>query len=115
LTYIYPENLPLTVDFLNLEKQPWFYPAGEAQEDRRSFPEIYDGAVEAAAATLGVIIGKYLEEGFFPIREAAQAIGNGGLSIVDENGKPCAPSRAGPLCLDEVLEQQAVMRKIGGQ
>jgi len=111
LAYIYPEELPSQIDFLNLEHRPWYAPSGEEKEDIRSFPEIYAGAVNAAADTLAAIIGRYLEEGVFPIKEAAQTIGNGGLSIVDETGKPCAPSRAGPLPLDEVLEQQAALRE----
>ena len=113
LPYIFPEELPAHIDFLNLEHRPWYYPAGEEKEDIRSFPEIYAGAVDAAADTLSGIIGRYLEEGFFPIKEAAQAIGNGGLSIVDEAGFPCAPTRTDPLPLDEVLEQQARLRGLG--
>ena len=113
IAYLYPEDLPARIDFLNLEKRPWYYPAGEKKEDRRSFPEVYAEAVNFAADSLSSIICKYLEEGFFPIKEAAQAIGNGGLSIVDEYGKPCAPIRTDPLPLDEVLEQQAEMRGLG--
>jgi len=109
---IYPENLPVDIDFLNLEHRPWYCPSGEEKEDNRSFPEIYAAAVNYAADILTVIIGKYLEDGFFPIKEAAQAIGNSGLSIVDETGKPCAPSRTGPLPLKEVLDQQAALRGI---
>jgi hypothetical protein len=110
LAYLYPQELPDHIDFLNLEKRPWFYPAGEEKEDTRSFPEIYSGAVKAAADSLTGIIGRYLEKGYFPIKEAARAIGNGGLSIVDENGKPCAPCRSDPLPLQEVLDQQWKMR-----
>ena len=113
VAYLYPQELPGHIDFLNLEKRPWYYPAGEAKEDFRSFPELYTGAVNAAADTLTVIITKYLEEGFFPIEEAAGLIGNGGLSIVDENGKPCAPCRSDPLPLQEILDQQIKMRGIG--
>ena len=104
LFYMFPEELPGDIDFLNLEKQVWSYPAGEKKEDTRSFPEIYSDAVIAAADSLTGIIDRYLEKGFFPIKEAALAIGNGGLSIVDETGHPCSPSRTDPLPLDEVLE-----------
>ena len=110
LVYLYPEELPGHIDFLNLEKRRWFYPAGDAQEDTRSFPELYADALDAAADSLGGIIGKCLSEVPQPAGEVALAIGNGGLSIVDNNGKPCAPCRAEPLPLDEVLEQQAVLR-----
>ena len=111
LVYLYPEELPGGIDFLNLEKQPWYYPAGEKKEDRRSFPEIYGGAVAAAADSFTGIISRYLEEGSFPA-ETAAVIGDGGLNIVDENGKPCAPSRTDPLPLEDVLEQQAVLHKL---
>jgi len=108
--YLYPENLPAHIDFLNLAKRPWYYPAGGKKEDLRSFPELYTDAVEAAADTLAAIIGKYLEKGFFPIEEAAHAIGNGGLSIVDENGKPCALRWTDPLPLQDVLDRQIELR-----
>ena len=110
IAYLYPESLGEEVDFLNLSKKPWFSPAGEKKEDLRSFPEIYAGAIDAAAKTLSMVIGKYLEEGFFPIKEAAEAIGNGGLSIVDEEGKPSASRRSDPLPLQEVLDKQVALR-----
>ncbi|MDR2071118.1 MAG: zinc dependent phospholipase C family protein [Treponema sp.] len=111
LACMYPEELPREIDFLNLKKAPWFYPAGDSGEDRRSFPEVYAGAVEAASRTIAPVIAKYLETGNFPIREAAQAIGNGGLSIRDANGQPCAPTRADPLPLEETLKQQEKLRR----
>ena len=112
VAYLYPGELPGHIDFLNLEKRPWYHPAGEPKEDFRSFPEIYTEALNYAADTLTPIISKYLEKGYFPIREAAKAIGDGGLSITDENGKPCTPCRAAPLPLQEVLNQQAAMRGV---
>jgi hypothetical protein len=112
LTFLYPEDLPAHIDFLNLENRPWLYPAGREREDTRSFPEIYAGAVAAAADSLAGVIARYLEEGVFPITEAARAIGNGGLSVTDENGKPCPPSRSDPLPLDEALDRQAALRGI---
>ena len=124
LAYMYPEKLfdqpvsqqgstqlAATVDFLNLKKAPWFYPAGNSQEDRRSFPEVYARAVEAASRAIAPVIAGYLETGSFPIREAAQAIGNGGLSIRDADGRPCAPTRADPLPLEEVLKEQEKLRR----
>ncbi|GHU92914.1 hypothetical protein FACS189479_03150 [Spirochaetia bacterium] len=110
LVYIYPEALPLDIDYLNLRCSPWFYPAGEEREDRRSFPEIYAQAVRAAADSLSVFIVQYLEKGFFPIAEAARSIGSSGLSVQDENGKPCAVTRTCPLPLEKVIEQQERVR-----
>jgi len=117
LVYLYPTELPGGIDFLNLEKKPWYYPAGEIKEDRRSFPEIYAGAVKAAAGTLTGIISRLKREKVFPLDAAAisgiaAAIGNGGLNIVDESGKPCAPCRGEPLPLGEVLERQAELYKL---
>ena len=110
LAYVYPEELPGDIDFLNLEHRQWYYPAAGGAEDRRSFPEIYAQAVAAATEAMLPVIVQYLAAGVFPIKEAAQAIGNSGLSIVDESGRPCAPARSDPLPLDKVLEQQARMR-----
>jgi hypothetical protein len=113
LEYLHPERLEEDIDFLNLGKEPWYYPAGDSGEDRRSFPELYAGAAAQAAAAITPVITRYLETGIFPIREAAQAIGNGGLSIRDHEGRPCAPTRTSPLPLDRVLRRQAELRGLG--
>jgi hypothetical protein len=114
LAYVFPERLPLAPDFLNLEKKPWYYPTGENQAaDCRSFPEVYEDAVGSAAGSVTPVITEYLATGIFPIKKVAQAIGNGGLSIVDENGKPCVPTRSEPLPLAEALEEQARLRGLG--
>ncbi|MDR1801975.1 MAG: zinc dependent phospholipase C family protein [Treponema sp.] len=116
LVYLYPMELPGGIDFLNLSRQPWYYPAGEKKEDRRSFPEIYAGALKAAADSFSGVISRHKGEAF-PLDAAAvsgicDAIGNGGLNIVDESGKPCAPCRTEPLPLGEVLERQAELRHL---
>jgi len=112
LSYIYPVKIRNTrgIDFLNMRHMPWFYPMAGAVEDYRSFPEVYTGAVDFAVDSMTPVITAYLETGLFPITEAARAIGNSGLSIVDENGKPCAPTLADPLPLNIVLERQAELR-----
>ena len=110
IAYLFPEDLPPNIDFLNLENRPWYYPAGKAKKDLRSFPQLYSEAVLTAADTLTPIFKSYLEAGLFPIKEAARAIGNGGLSIVDKTGKPCPPTRSAPLPLQEVLTNQAQKR-----
>jgi hypothetical protein len=111
LVYIYPEDLPGDIDYLNREYRDWYYPAGDRAADTRSFPDIYAQALESAVEILSPPIAVYLETGAFPIVEAARRIGNGGLSIQDEEGKPCAPSRSDPLPLERVLEQQRGKRR----
>jgi hypothetical protein len=111
LPYLYPEDLPGSIDYLNGEHRTWFYPGGEGAPDSRSFPDIYREAVQTAAEGLSVFITQYLETGTFPIKKAVQAIGNGGLSIQDETGKPCAPVRTDALPLEEVLAQQERLRR----
>jgi hypothetical protein len=113
LVYAYPERLEEDIDFLNLNKEPWYYPAGDSGEDRRSFPELYAEAAAQAAASISPVIAAYLETGIFPIREAARAIGNGGLSIQDEEGRPRAPTRSSPLPLDRALRRQEELRGLG--
>jgi hypothetical protein len=116
IPYLYPEELCEAgtgyVDFLNLEKRPWFYPLAGSEEDRRSFLEIYSDAITIAADSLGPVIIEYLETGIFPIAEAASIFGNGGLSIVDENGIPCTPNKMDPLPLEMVMKQQVFYRNI---
>jgi hypothetical protein len=113
LPYLYPEDLPRFIDYLNEDHRTWFYPGGEGTPDSRSFPDLYREAVQAAATGLSVFITQYLETGTFPIKKAAQAIGNNGLSIQDEAGKPCAPVRTAALPLEEVLAQQERLRGRG--
>jgi hypothetical protein len=103
LLYRYPRRILREIDCLNLARGPWPHPAS-GREERRSFPEIYRDAAEAAAAALAPVFGAYLETGVFPPGEASRAIGNGGLSVTDEEGKPRAPRRAAPLPLHEILE-----------
>ncbi|MDL2228841.1 zinc dependent phospholipase C family protein [Treponema sp. OttesenSCG-928-L16] len=110
LAYLYPEYLSLDIDYLNLARKSWRYPAGLGREENRSFPEIYHDAVMSAADKLTECMSRYLATGLFPIKEAAQSIGNSGLSIQDEEGKPCAPVFSDPLPLDDVLEQQRNIR-----
>jgi hypothetical protein len=116
LVYLYPETLPAEIDFLNLSRGPWFDPGnppapGNETPDTRSFPEIYAETVRAAADSLAPCITEYLASGVFPIREAARSIGNGGLSIQDEDGKPRAPLRTSPLPLEQVLAEQIKLRR----
>jgi hypothetical protein len=113
LVYLYPEQLPLSIDYLNLGGQPWYYPIATGKEDQRSFLEIYHEAVKTAGTALSEIIAPYLETGIFPVQETAQILGNDGLSIKDETGKPCIPNRVGTLPLDEVLVQQGILRTRG--
>ncbi|MDR3160741.1 MAG: zinc dependent phospholipase C family protein [Spirochaetaceae bacterium] len=110
LELLYPEKLEEDIDFLNLKKEPWYYPAGNSGENYRSFPELYAGAVARAASVITPVIAGYLETGIFPIGEAARAIGNGGLSIQDDEGRPCAPTRSAPLPLDRTLRRQEELR-----
>jgi hypothetical protein len=105
LAYLFPRSLPADVDFLNLKHKTWYYPAGTEAPDTRSFPEIYVHALEAAVESLSPCIVHYLEKGIFPIKDAARSIGNGSLSLQDENGRPAAPRRTRPLALDKVFER----------
>jgi hypothetical protein len=116
LIYLYPEQLSSGIDFLNTGRRPWYDPGeyprpGEESPDTRSFPDIYAEAVLAAADSLTPCITEYLLSGAFPIREAAVNIGNGGLSLQDERGKPRAPLRTDPLPLERVLAEQAELRR----
>ncbi|MDR2080237.1 MAG: zinc dependent phospholipase C family protein [Treponema sp.] len=109
LASLFPRSLPPGIDFLNLEHKTWRYPAGTEEEDTRSFPEIYAGALDTAVKSLSPCIIQYLEKGTFPIKDAAQSIGNGGLSLQDEDGRPLAPRRTCPLALDKVFEWHVTM------
>jgi hypothetical protein len=109
----FPENLPSDIDFLNEKKEPWFYPyrplnnddvPAPEYQDTRSFPEIYTDAVKTTVASLQPCFAEYLNSGIFPADAFAQSIGNGCLSIRNEEGKPCAPNFTNPLPLGEVLD-----------
>jgi hypothetical protein len=109
LNYMYPENLTTEIDFLNLNRKPWRYPYraqdGEMpKDDNRSFVEIYQDALKAAIDSIAPCVTQ--TEGI------AEKIGNGCLSIIDEEGKPCAPNLTELLPFQEVLDQQARLRGI---
>ena len=114
LSIVFPEDLPSDIDFLNLSKEPWYYPYQRPDQtripDTRSFPDIYTDAVETAINTLEPSMTQYLCSGIFPTADAVHTIGNSCLSIQDEEGKPCAPNCTAPLPLDEVLEEQVRIR-----
>jgi hypothetical protein len=105
LAFLYPEALPPDIDYLNRERRAWHYPLVEGEEDRRSFPEIYAQALEAALETLAPLASGSLSG------ETARRIGDGGLSIQDRDGKPCPPTRSEPLPLERVLKQQRQARE----
>ena len=137
LSIFFPEDLPSGMDFLNLEKEPWYDPSGlpsgkpvgepvckhagspvgkteglEANPDYRSFPEIYRDCIKKASASLTGIIQKFLEGHPYCPAEMSLAIGNGGLSITGRNGKPSPVRVSKPLPLGEILDQQAALRGI---
>ena len=111
LIVIHPVELPEDIDFLNLNKEPWYEPV-RGEEDNRSFPEIYNDAVQSAAASLGSFMPDFLDGKSVSKEKIANLIGNGGLSIQDSEGKPCIPSHVNALPLDKVLDGQAVLRGI---
>ena len=108
LIVIHPKELPEDIDFLNMNKEPWYEPVGGG-EDNRSFPEIYNEAVQSAAASLACFLFNFLDGRSLIESEAAAIIGNGGLSIQDSEGKPCIPLHVNALPLDKVLDIQAVL------
>lgn len=110
LAYLYPERLPLHIDYLNLARRTWFYPTTAGAEDTRSFLDIYDAAVQAGIDTVSSVLTPYWETGIFPQEPAARRLGNGGLSIQDETGRPCPAVKTGVLPLDEVLLRQNALR-----
>lgn len=106
---MYPERFSLGVDYLNLGHSPWAHP-GEGQGDfSLSFPELYQGAVEAGASFF-VDLFVALESGGIVPASVAGDLGDGGLSIVDSSGAPCAPRRLTPLPLQGVLDAQYSLR-----
>lgn len=105
--YLYPRRFPLDIDYLNLARKAWRHPAPGGGEEFRSFPDIYAGAVEAAAASFAAFMDPWLGTG--GSGGAEEHIGNGGLSIRDPAGRPCAPVKTAPLPLDRVLAQQEAL------
>jgi hypothetical protein len=77
--------------------------------DRRSFPDLYESALEDASTFLSIFLSHFLEADWV-LHDAAARIGDGGLSIQDRDGVACAPVQADPLPLDEVLEAQYRLR-----
>ncbi|MFA6508687.1 MAG: hypothetical protein WCT14_21485 [Treponemataceae bacterium] len=102
---IYPERFPLGIDYLNLARAPWAHPCRADKIDHRSFPDMYEDAVQYAVSVFIRILGGFVTSGLLE-NDAAFLIGNAGLSAVGEDGQPCAPTHAEPLPLDSVLDEQ---------
>jgi len=115
LSVVYPLELPRDVDFLNTNREPWYYPYRPPSPcvpetpDTRSFQEVYADTLKTAVDAILPCMVRYMETGTFPLEVAAH-IGNGSLSIHDGEGKPCAPNFSSPLPLATVLEHQAKLR-----
>jgi len=109
LALVYPERLPLDIDYLNLGKNAWREPGGTGREDRRSVPELYAEARETLAGVIAAVLGA---PGAGPVGAAglAATVGNGSLSIRDELGRPCAPRWSDPFPLARLLDQQGEYR-----
>lgn len=106
---VYPERFSLGLDYLNLSRSPWKHPCRD-DSDSRSFPEIYADAVARAAAVAAPALGTYWTSG--SLDEAVErAVGDAGLSPVTPGGLPCPPIHADPFPLDQVLDQQYLLRK----
>jgi len=107
---VYPERFPLDIDYLNLSRSPWAHPCGERGESRASFLDLYEEAVASGAAFFAALFRSLLSAGRVSA-DAAALLGDGGLSIVDADGAPCAPKRSSPLPLDAILDAQYALRR----
>lgn len=106
---VYPELFPLDVDYLNLARAPWPRPSADGGTDDRSFVDLYGDALESAAATLAALLAAIGRTGTVP--EGTEAlVGDGGLSVQDADGRPCAPVHMDPLPLDRILDDQWRLR-----
>jgi len=125
LSVVYPVGLsagvptpdvPGNVDFLNAGREPWYYPyrpptGANPEPDTRSFPEVYADALKAAAKAVRPCVIRNPETGSLHFETVERNIGNEGLSILNEEGKPCAPNLSAPLPLGAVLDRQCRIRK----
>jgi hypothetical protein len=106
---VYPEGLDESLDFLNVAGAPWRHPGRSADAadayERSTAPELYARAEAAAADFYRTLFSHFMRTGRVP-DEAASAVGDGGLSIVDASGAPIAPLGSDPLALDAVLDDQ---------
>lgn len=107
---VYPERFPLDIDYLNLSRSPWAHPCEQRGESRASFVDLYEEAVASGAAFFAALFRSLLSDGGVPA-DAAALLGDGGLSVVDADGAPCAPKRSSPLPLDAILDAQYALRR----
>ncbi len=108
MALIYPEKLPTGLDVANEEGKTWEHPAGDGRSYTASHGQLFDEAIASAAAAL-ILVAEAIAEarigaGF------ASAIGNGGLSVADEDGIPVPPRVSKPLPLKEVMEEEFARR-----
>ncbi|HET7838779.1 MAG TPA: zinc dependent phospholipase C family protein [Rectinemataceae bacterium] len=100
---VYPDSLPEGLDVLNLGKAAWEEPSGLGTERDESYLELVEKGIHTAAVALGALLPALATEGP-PGFELAAAIGDGGLSIVDAEGRSVGPRVCRPLPLMEIME-----------
>lgn len=105
LALVYPEALALDIDYLNLLHEPWRHPYEYGYQETRSLPELFAAAVNDFLSVFTSIY-EGVQAKVLPVNTTEALLGNGGLSITDEDGVPCRPYWSDPLPLDEVLEEQ---------
>ncbi len=111
---LYPLSVGLEYDFLNLKNHTWCHPCDAQRRSRASVPELFEEAVQKSAQGLAFV---FLESASccpqqMDLRESIQkVVGNHSLSVNDERAQHCLPRVYDPFPLDEILEQQFLLRK----
>ena len=102
MALIYPERLPEGLDVTNEGHGEWEHPAGDGRASRSSHAELFELAVAEAARALETVNETLASRRIPP--GLATLLGNGGLSVTDDDGIPVPPRVSRPLPLKEVME-----------
>lgn len=109
IALIYPDSLPGGIDLGNEAGATWEHPAGDGRMSTARFMALYEAGVEAAAASLGLVLEAMRARKVPP--GLSSELGNGGLSITDPDGIPVPPRLSRPLPLADLMEAEFGRRR----
>ena len=108
IALVYPDRLPPGIDLEKLGSEGWDHPSGDGRRSTATYFELVDAAIVEIGPILRRVLSALESEEWDA--GLAEAIGNGGLSINDLEGKPLAPRLSRPLPLPEFMAEEYAAR-----
>jgi hypothetical protein len=109
ISLVYPE-LPLEgLDAMNESHATWPHPSGDGRSSSASYLDLMDEGAEAAARASALVMDFW--KGGLSAAALAEALGEGGLALSDEEGLALPPRISRPLPLREAMDAEYSARR----